>query len=174
MTELIISLAIMIFGAWLVRKRFALRDKANDSMLSAMDNMFAKWNALADAKAQRDSDVPDDIMELANFMIKTANARGMPFLVVAIVFDRNPNGLGSGSRKPIKDDLRDPLDEVFSDLVHAWFTYTANRNLFARFLLRYGLGRHVEKDDHYTPYNAKLVDSVARKKGGLSCPPAAA
>ncbi|APX14999.1 hypothetical protein [Phaeobacter inhibens] len=150
--------------AWALQRYTKAKIRANNNMISALDDMFDKWGVLMDAKDKYESDVPDSIMALATWMVKTAQNRGMEWhLASSLMEDRASNGSAPSA------SLREPLDEVFRDLTHAWFMYQANRNLLARLIIRSALGRMIEKDDHFSPYDAKLVNKVAETKGGLGC-----
>ncbi|MEE2635501.1 MAG: hypothetical protein VX940_14485 [Pseudomonadota bacterium] len=148
--------------AWALRSYTKAKIRANENMLSALDEMFEKWDVLMDAREKFEDDVPEKIMDLASWMIKTAQSRNMEWLLANNLMEGK---VTNGS--PSSASLREPLDEVFKDMTHAWFMYQANKNLLARIIIRSALGRLVEKDDHFTPYNAKLVHRVAQSKGGV-------
>ena len=152
---LLTILVAVVFNSWIKN-----RISANSNMLEAIDTMDKKYAALSDAKSHFDSDVPNEVMDLANWMIANANTRGIEFILAAILSE---NGKG-GNGEALSSKLRDPLGEVFQDLVHAWVAYVSNKNLVARFLIRNAIGRRIEKDDHFKPYSANLVTKVVNKK----------
>ncbi len=163
MTGLIFALVVAAILTLVLHKRNEARLRAQQNMSAAVDEMQAKWTALYDAKERFEQDVPDKVMELATWMVKSADKSGIEFILATVLADRNANG--ATRRRSVSTELREPLDEVFLELVHAWFQYVSNKNLFARFLIRSSLGRRLEKDETYTPYNAQTVQRVIKSEG---------
>ena len=163
MIEILGGIAFIVLAILILRTYFLARSRANAAMLRNLDEMFQKWDALLDAKTKRDEDVPDELMELGQFMIKTAERNGVEFLLLSAMVD--PAARKNNSPvKGLRDSMREPLPEVFSDFVHAWFIYVANRSLIVRSLIRQALGRRMEREDKFNPYSAALVKAVEQRK----------
>ncbi|MCV2880560.1 hypothetical protein [Actibacterium sp. XHP0104] len=162
MSELLICTLIAVVLAILLQKRNEQKLRAEAHKGDAIEVMFKNLNTLIEAKSKRSQDVPDEILVLASWMIKSVNIKGIEFILAASLQDGNntrhrPSPLQS---KP----MRTELEKVFTDLVHGWVLFVSNKNLFARFLIRNALGKRVVRDERFTPYTAQLVKKVADKK----------
>jgi len=168
MFGLFIAICVMIIGAVLLKKRNEARLRADENMLLAVEEMFSHLNVLVDAKNHHDPDVPDELFEMARWMTKCVHIPGIEFSLAKSILDGTINGT---SNKPEHrwTQMREPLQTAYKELIHAWFQYISNKNLFARFLIRNGLGRLLEKDDNFSPYNTQVVRRVAKRKN--PCPP---
>lgn len=170
MLELIVALSVMAIGALALKKRNEMRLRADEVMLSAVDDMYKHLNTLIDAKMAFDKDVPDEAMELAEFMVKCARGRGIEFALAATLSERS--GRNSGQNAQLSSAMREPLQEVFEDLVHAWLKYVSHKNIIARHLIRTSIGRMTVRDDDFRPFDAQVIRNVAKRNS--TCPPNAA
>lgn len=132
--------------------------------------MYHHMDTLIDAKTAFDGDVPDEIMELAEYMVKCARTRNVEFSPAASLSEWSDKNSDGNSR--LSSAMREPLQEVFEDLVHAWFKYVSHKNLLARHLIRVSIGRMAVRDDNFHPFNAQVIRNVAKRKP--TCPPNAA
>ncbi|MGC1494711.1 MAG: hypothetical protein WA790_02800 [Sulfitobacter sp.] len=170
MLELLLALSLMAIGALALKKRNAMRLRADQVMLDAVDDMYQHLNTLIDAKVTFDGDVPDEIMDLAEFMVKCARTRNIEFSLAASLSERADEKTNKSSRMNSK--MREPLQEVFEDLVHAWFKYVSHKNLLARHVIRASIGRMAVLEDDFHPFNAQIIRKVAKRN--VVCPPNAA
>lgn len=144
------------------------RRRANKSTLTHLNTMFDKWDVLLDAKLDNDSDVPDAVVRLGEFMVNVAVKRTSPWLLLSVVRS-SLNGSKKTTAEKELPFLREPLDEVFHEFFHAWFICVSNQNLLARALIRQVMGRGVFHDEEYDPYGrntVRLFADMAKLKGG--------
>ena len=165
MTELLFAIGIMLVAVVLLKVRNDAKLRALSNMTEAVDVMFDKLETLIDAKSSYDDDVPDAILEISTWMVQSSRLRGIEFaLALSLSRPIRQRSSDGNPLPPAINAMREPLQEVFAELVHAWITYISNKNLFARLLIRNAIGRLVEKDDHFTQYIAQIVQSVAQRK----------
>jgi hypothetical protein len=162
MLELLAALSIAVLFAKILEKRNSIRLHADKQMSVAVDEMFKHWNTLIDAKTDFDDDVADETMELANFMIKCARKPGIEFVLAASLSERSTRS--SDDKQVLISEMREPLENAFTSLVHAWFKYVSHKNLFTRFIIRAGVGRIAVREKEIRPFEAQMVNRVAHRK----------
>lgn len=158
--NLVVLIVLIVGFTAAVSVRTRSRIRANENMLHALDVMFDKLDTLMDAKLKFDDDVPDDVMELANWIVENARKPRMPLYLALVILNN-----GSSRTQLRKPKLRPEIEGVMRDLVHAWVSYTSNRNLFIRLIIRHALGRMLEKDDNASPFGAWLPTGVVHRDG---------
>lgn len=165
MFGLIVSICVMIIGAILLKKRNEARLRADLSMSAAVDEMFSNWNTLMDAKGKNDDDVPDELIDLATWLVKCSRTRGIGIALAASLIESRGKRNGYNVKvNLLSSQMREPLQGVFQELIGAWFLYISNKNLFTRLIIRNALGRYAEKGDEFTPYKAQMAQRVAKRK----------
>jgi hypothetical protein len=162
MVGLLIALCCTAIGVIALKWRNTMRLRADKVMLDAVDDMYKHFDTLIDAKTAVDQDVPDEVMNLAVFMVKCARMRNVEFILAASLGDSE--GDRSGKTPKLASTMREPLSGAFEHMVHAWFRYVSNKNLLARHLISVSIGKKTVRDENFQPFNAQVVRNFAKRK----------
>lgn len=157
--------AIFAVTSALLKVFCSKRMRANEDFSRNLAIAFQKWNALLDAKIANDGDVPDSVFRLGDFMIQSINGRGAPMLLLFAL----ANSARSSEQNQLADEgdwnnLREPLQEAFHDLIKAWVVCVSNRNLLIRPLIRQKIGRLVERNPVGSPFTTQVIRSAKRRR----------